>query len=183
MPSRLRAYALTGSFGLPNSSVAAIWHGDPVHPGCRLPGRDRFSRAGLGWICPGLGQHQPGVCKSISGFSSLLFCSIHLLDFLSGRPFPSVLLQSLEAFFLGVFLAGLVLSSKSIYPATFFHGLLNLSAYMNFAGQGLEPSPVAWLFLSLITLSLAALSLYMFNSVYKSARSASAGVKKNLLNL
>jgi membrane protease YdiL (CAAX protease family) len=105
------------------------------------------------------GGTNPGLLKSIL-FSSLFFCSIHLLDFLSGRPLASVLLQGLEAFFLGVFLAASVLSGKSIYPATFFHGLLNLSAYMSFASQGLEPKPASWLLLSLLILPLAFYGLF-----------------------
>lgn len=93
--------------------------------------------------------------------SSLLFCSIHLLDFLSGRPPIIVLLQSLQAFFLGIFLAVLVLKSKSIYPAVIFHATINLAGYLSFASQGIEPAPSAWLLMSLVLLPLAVLGVYL----------------------
>ena len=105
------------------------------------------------------GNTRRGLIKSILG-SSLLFCSIHLLDFLSGRPSLNVLLQSMQAFFLGIFLAALVLRSRSIYPAVFFHAIINLSGYLSFASQGIEPAPSAWLLLSLVLLPLAVLGIY-----------------------
>jgi len=155
----LSTYAFTGSFDfdisgrLPSGMVVlfilvAAFLEEVVFRGLILSG---FVRD---W-----GKTNRGVLKSVL-ISSLFFCSIHLLDFLSGRPFTSVLLQGLEAFFLGVFLSALVLSGKSIYPATFFHGLLNLSAYMSFASQGLEPKPTSWLLLSLLILPLALYGLF-----------------------
>jgi membrane protease YdiL (CAAX protease family) len=100
------------------------------------------------------GSTSRGPIRSVL-ISSLLFCSIHLLDFLSGRPLLNVLLQGLQAFFLGIFLAALVLKSKSIYPAVLFHTAINLAGYLSFASQGIEPPPSAWLMLSLIMLPLA----------------------------
>ena len=105
------------------------------------------------------GKNNRGLITSVV-VSSLLFCSIHLLDFLSGRPITIVLLQSLQAFFLGVFLSALVLSGKSIYPAAIFHVILNLAAYQSFASRGLEPGPGSWLLLSLFMLPLAVFALY-----------------------
>lgn len=105
------------------------------------------------------GNTRRGLLKSIL-VSSLLFCSIHLLDFLSGRPPLNVLLQSLQAFFFGVFLAVLVLRSKSIYPAAFFHAVLNLAGYLSFGSKGIEPAPSTWLQLSLVMLPLAVLGMY-----------------------
>ena len=105
------------------------------------------------------GNNNRGLITSIV-VSSLLFCSIHLLDFLSGRPITIVLLQSLQAFFLGVFLSALMLRGKSIYPAAIFHIALNLAAYLSFASQGLEPGPGSWLLLSLFMLPLAVFALY-----------------------
>ena len=155
----LSTYALTGSFvfyisgRLPSGVVilfilVAAFLEEVVFRGLILGG---FVRD---W-----GKTSRGVIKSVL-ISSLFFCSIHLLDFLSGRPLDSVLLQGLEAFFLGVFLAALVISGKSIYPATFFHGLLNLSAYMSLVSQGLEPKPASWLWLSLLIFPLALYGLF-----------------------
>lgn len=66
----------------------------------------------------------------------------------------------METFFLGVFLAALVLISKSIYPAAFFHAILNLAAYQIFAGKSLEPAAASWLLLSLLMLPIAILGIY-----------------------
>lgn len=105
------------------------------------------------------GNIRRGLIRSIL-VSSLLFSSIHLLDFLSGRPLLDVLLQSLQAFFLGIFLAVLVLRSKSIYPATFFHVIWNLAGYLSFGSKGIEPAPSTWLLLSLVMLPIAVLGMY-----------------------
>lgn len=100
------------------------------------------------------GSTQPGLVRSVL-VSSLFFSSIHLFDFLGGRPLPNVLLQSLQAFFLGVYLGAQVLKGNSIYPAVFFHAIVNLAGYLVFAGQNLEPAPAVWLLLSLLMLPLA----------------------------
>lgn len=100
------------------------------------------------------GRNGRGQVQSILA-AALFFASIHLLDFLSGRPLPSVLMQSLEAFILGIFLGALVLGSSSIYPAFFFHGVLNLAGYLVIGSLGVEPDPSAWLLLSLLILPLA----------------------------
>jgi len=122
----------------------------------------------LGGLVYAWGSTNRGVIKSIL-VSSLLFCSIHLLDFLGGRLFLAVFLQSLEAFFLGVILAVLVIRGKSIYPAFFFHGLLNIGAYLSFSYKGLEPSPASWLSLSLMMLLPALFGMYLLRKVSKKA--------------
>lgn len=109
------------------------------------------------------GNTYRGLIKSIL-VSSLLFCSVHLLDFLSGRPLLDVFLQSLEAFFLGVWLAALVLRGKSIYPAVAFHAILNLAAYLAFASKGIQPAPSSWLLLSGLVLPIAAYGIYLLRS-------------------
>ena len=101
--------------------------------------------------------------------SALLFCSIHLLDFLGGRPLLNVLLQSLQAFFLGIFLAALVVRGKSIYPSVIFHAVLNLAAFKAFASKGLEPDPTSWWLLSLAILPLAVVGIFLLRSLQKAA--------------
>jgi hypothetical protein len=86
---------------------------------------------------------------------------MHLLDILNGRPLPNVLLQSLQAIFLGIFLGTIVLNTKSIYPAAFFHGILNLAGYLTFGSQGLEPAASGWLTLSLLMAPLAVISIFL----------------------
>lgn len=110
------------------------------------------------------GSADRGTLKSIL-VSALFFCSIHILDFLGGRPLTAVLPQSLEAYFLGVFLGALVLNGKSIYPAAIFHGILNLGAYLIFASRGLEPTPISWLWLSLLMVPLALFGIYLLRGV------------------
>lgn len=97
--------------------------------------------------------------------SSLLFSSIHVLDFLSGRPLPNVLLQTVEAFILGIILGTIVLLAKSIYPAVFFHAAVNFAGYLNFASKGLEDTPAAWLTLSALLLPLALIGIYLLREV------------------
>jgi len=118
----------------------------------------------LGGFIRAWGGGNRGILKSVL-VSSLIFCSIHLLDFLDGRPFLAVLLQSWEAFFLGVILAVFVIRGKSIYPAFIFHGILNIGAYLSFSYKGLEPSPAAWLSLSLIMLLPAIFGIYLLRNV------------------
>ena len=156
------AFALTGSFIFSVSSLTglvtlfiliAAFMEEIIFRGLILHGFIRI------W-----GSTKLGLIKSVL-VSSLLFCSIHLLDFLSGRPLAAVLLQSLEAFFLGIFLAILVLSSKSIYPAAFFHSVLNLAAYLSFASLGVEPTSASWFLLGLIMLPLVLFGIYLLRRV------------------
>jgi len=118
------------------------------------------------------GSTPRGLIKSVL-ISSLLFCSIHLLDFLSGRPALNVLLQSLEAFFLGVLLAALVVRGQSIYPAAAFHAILNLAAYLTFASKGIEPAPSSWMLFGLLMLLPAMVALYLLRGLPD--RSAGSG--------
>ncbi|HZD57324.1 MAG TPA: CPBP family glutamic-type intramembrane protease, partial [Anaerolineales bacterium] len=110
------------------------------------------------------GDTNRGLIKSVV-VASLFFSSFHLLDFLSGRPLPNVLAQTVEAFVLGIILGALLLVARSIYPAAFFHFALNFAGYLNYAGKGLEDSPSAWLNLSLLLLPLALISIYLLRGV------------------
>jgi membrane protease YdiL (CAAX protease family) len=96
--------------------------------------------------------------------AALFFASIHLFDFLSGRPLPGVLMQSLAAIILGIFLGALVVGGSSIYPAFFFHGVLNLAGYLIIGNQGVEPSPSAWLLLGLLILPLAVFGVVLLGT-------------------
>jgi uncharacterized protein len=97
--------------------------------------------------------------------SSIFFGGMHILDFLSGRPLPNVLLQSIQALFLGIILGTILLVGKSIYPAAFFHGILNLIGYLTFGNRGLEPEPVSWMTLSLLMLPLALFGILLLRAV------------------
>jgi membrane protease YdiL (CAAX protease family) len=106
------------------------------------------------------GTKRAGTIKGVV-ISSLLFSSIHLLDFLSGRPLSAVLLQSLNAFLLDIVLASLVLIGKSIYPAVFFHGFLNLAGYLNLSSNATVSTASSWLLLSTLTLPIAIFGFYL----------------------
>jgi ABC-type molybdate transport system permease subunit len=58
-----------------------------------------------------------------------------------------------------------VVWGKSIYPAVFFHFMLNLAAYGIISSQGLDPSPLAWLLLSLLILPPAVIGIYLLRSL------------------
>ena len=125
------------------------------------------------------GNTNRGLIKSVL-VSSLLFSGLHILDLLSGRPLPNVLLQSVEAFLLGTFLAALVLSGKSIYPAIFFHGLLNLAGYLS--SKGLEPSPSSFLLLSLLILPLAIFGMYLILTIPRGSSPMKTEFSKDIPN-
>ena len=112
------------------------------------------------------GGDNRGLIRSLL-FSSFFYASIHLFDFLGGRPLANVLLQSLGAFLLGVLLGALVLAGRSIYPAIFFHAALNLAGYFSFAAQDLEPTASSWLLFGVLMLPLAIFGLYW---IYRSPR-------------
>lgn len=105
-----------------------------------------------------------GLAKSVL-VSSLFFGGMHIVNILGGQPLPEALLQSVEAFLLGVFLGALVLYSRSIYPAAFFHGILNLAGYLNLTANAAEGTPSSWLMLSLLMIPLALLGLYALRGV------------------
>lgn len=166
------AYALAGSIDLraafPALSIPVIlfilvaaFLEEVVFRGLILQG---FVRA---W-----GRTGRGLVMSVLA-AALFFASIHLVDVLSGRPLPGVLMQSLEAFFLGVFLGVLVLGGGSVYPAFFFHAVLNLAGYLIIGSLGQEPEPSGWLLLGLLILPLAIAGIVLIGA--RPPRLASVG--------
>lgn len=107
------------------------------------------------------GSTNRGLGKSIL-ISSLLFGGMHLVNLLGGQPLPEVLLQSVEAFLLGMFLGALVLIGRSIYPAVFFHGALNLAGYLNLTSNAAEGTFSSWLLLTILMLPLAIFGMFIF---------------------
>ncbi len=94
-----------------------------------------------------------GPLKSVL-VSSLFFGAMHIV-YLAGEPVLVVLARIMVASLLGICLGALVLHGKSIYPAVFFHGLLNLAAYLNLTSNAAEGALSAWLVLSLLMLPVA----------------------------
>lgn len=92
-------------------------------------------------------------------FSALLFAAIHLFDLLNGRSPANVLLQTFEAFSLGIILAVLTWMAKSIYPAILLHTLVNISGYLSQYAAGGEAAPAGWLLLAAVMLLPALVGL------------------------
>ena len=96
--------------------------------------------------------------------SSLFFGGMHII-YLAGEPLSVVLLRIVVAFLLGILFGALVLIGDSIYPAAFFHGALNLTAYLNLTVNEIEGLPSSWLALSLLMLPLALFGFYLLRNV------------------
>jgi uncharacterized protein len=125
-----------------------------------------------GWIMQSFARAwsstKHGLIKSVL-VSSFYFGAMHII-YLAGEPLPVVLLRIVASFLLGIIFAALVWSGESIYPAAFFHGLLNLIGYLNLVGRDIQPGPSSWLLLSLSIIPIAVFYLYLLsNLVRKSA--------------
>jgi CAAX protease family protein len=110
-----------------------------------------------------LGSSKRDSVKSVS-ISSMYFGGMHIL-YILGEPLPIVLLRMISAFLLGILFGALVLRSKSIYPATIFHGVLNFAGYLNLTSNAVQGTPTGWLGLSLAMLPLALLGLYLLRGL------------------
>jgi len=153
----MTAYAMTGNLGFgfadPLTAVAAavfiMGHAFLEETAFRGLVLHAFTRA---W-----GNTRSGLIKSVL-FSALLFGGYHLI-YIIGEPPAVVLLRVITGISLGIFFAALVLSGRSIYPAAFGHGVINLAAYLNLASNGAEGTPSGWLWVSLLMIPLALLGL------------------------
>ena len=111
------------------------------------------------------GSTAPGMIKSVL-VSALFFGGMHGIYILSGTPLTALPLQMVETFFLGIFLGVLVLRGSSIYPAVFFHGIVNLAGFLNLLANSFDGiPPSAWLLLSLLMLPLAIFGIYLLRDV------------------
>lgn len=109
------------------------------------------------------GDREGGLIRSVL-VSSLFFAAMHIVNVLGGQPAPQAFGQAIVAFFLGIFLACLVLAAHSIYPAVFFHSVLNLAGFLNLAGNG-QQNLQSWLLLSLLMIPLAAMGYLMLRGL------------------
>jgi membrane protease YdiL (CAAX protease family) len=85
---------------------------------------------------------------------------MHLI-YLAGEPSPVVFLRIVAASLLGVWFGALVSNGSSLYPAAFFHGVLNLSGYLNLSSNGTEGTTFAWLLISLLMLPIAIFGIFL----------------------
>jgi len=95
--------------------------------------------------------------------SSLYSGGMHII-YLAGEPLSIVLPRIVVAFVLGIMFGALVLQGGSIYPAVFFHGLLNVAGFLNLAGNESAGTKSAWQLLSLCMLPLAFYGLYLLRN-------------------
>ena len=96
--------------------------------------------------------------------SAVFFGGMHLF-YILGEPLPVVLPRMLVAFLLGIIFAALVLRGRSIYPAAFFHGVLNLAGYLNLTSNAAVGTPSAWLLLCLLLLPLSLYGWYLLRDI------------------
>jgi hypothetical protein len=109
------------------------------------------------------GDTNSGLIKSVL-VSALFFGGMHII-YLAGEPMPVVLCRIVVAFLLGIFLASLVLTGGSIYPAVIFHGVINVAGYLNLTSNATQGTTASWLWLSLSMLPLALLGLVLLRDV------------------
>jgi membrane protease YdiL (CAAX protease family) len=156
-------YAFTGNFNLDFSDpaltgIAALFimiHAlleEVAFRGLILHG---FVRA---WGCT-----NSGILKSALA-SSLFFSGYHII-YLAGEPVAIVLMRIVVAFLLGILFGALVLYGGSIYPAVFFHGILNIAGYLNLSSSATEPALSSWLLLSALTLPIAIFGFYLLQNL------------------
>ena len=120
------------------------------------------------------GSTTRGLLKGVAA-SSLIFVAQHLANVLGGYPPPVVLLQATGAFFLGIFLASLVLKSGSIYPAVVLHGVANVVAFLALdANPAAASEPQAWLLQTVLMVPLAAIGIYLLHGIQQNTRRAVA---------
>jgi membrane protease YdiL (CAAX protease family) len=104
-----------------------------------------------------------GIVKSVL-VSALFFGGYHIL-YLAGE-LPSVVFpRIIVAILLGILFEALVLRTGSIYPATFFHGMLNVAGYLNLTSNAAAGTASSWLLLSLCLLPLALYGLYLLRGL------------------
>jgi len=97
--------------------------------------------------------------------AALFFGAYHLINILGGSPLPEVLLQSAANVFMGIFLGGLVLYGRSLYPVVFFHACWNMAGYLNLTGSPAWGSSTSWLMLTVLYVPLAVFGLYLLRDV------------------
>jgi membrane protease YdiL (CAAX protease family) len=123
------------------------------------------------------GSTNRGVLKSVL-VSCLFFGGMHII-YLAGEPFPVVLLRIVVACLLGILFGALVLRGRSIYPAVFFHGMLNVAGYLNLSSNATEATLSSWLLLSALMLPIAIFGAYLLRNLPQRSTQANTVVGKS----
>lgn len=131
----------------------------------------------LQWCLRAWGSTNRGVLKSVL-VSSLFFGGMHII-YLAGEPFPVVLFRIVVATLLGILLGALVLHGRSIYPAVFFHALLNVAGYLNLSRNATEATLSSWLLLSALMLPIAIFGINLLRNLPQPSTQANIAFSKN----
>jgi hypothetical protein len=123
------------------------------------------------------GSTNRGILKSVL-VSSLFFGGMHII-YLAGEPFPVVLLRIVVASWLGVLFGALVLHGRSIYPAVFFHGILNVAGYLNLSSNATEATFSSSLLLSALMLPIAIFGFFLLRNLSQRSTQANMTFSKN----
>ncbi|MCB8985938.1 MAG: CPBP family intramembrane metalloprotease [Ardenticatenaceae bacterium] len=110
------------------------------------------------------GETNRGFVKAVL-VAALFFGAYHLINILGGLPLPEVLLQSAVNFSMGIFLGGLVLYGRSIYPVVFFHVCWNMAGYLNLTDSTAWGSSASWLMLTVLCVPLAIFGFYLLRDM------------------
>lgn len=110
--------------------------------------------------------------------SSFYFGGMHLI-YILGEPAPVVLLRFVAAFLLGIFFGALVMRGGSIYPAAFFHGVLNVAGYLNLTSNAVEGAYTSWLLISLSYIPLALYGFYLIRNLPQRSAQRDLAFSKN----
>lgn len=107
------------------------------------------------------GRSLRALTKSVI-LSSLLFGSVHLLNIAAGKPLVDTAMQVLNSSLAGIFYAALVLWVGSIWPAIFFHGMVNAFPNIRILTiQNFQETLAGTLILALLQIPLLILGLYL----------------------
>ena len=166
------AYAMTGNFDFSYSDPGLTISAVPFILGHAFLEEVVFRGLILHAFVRVWGATNAGIVKSVL-VSSLFFGGYHIL-YLAGEPLPVVLVRIVFSTLLGILFGAFVLRGESIYPAVFFHGVLNVAGYLNLTSNGVEGSSSSWLLMSLFILPMSLYGLYLLRrlprAVYSSER-------------
>jgi len=166
----ISAYAMTGNFDFSDSDPALTASAAPFILSHAFLEELVFRGLVLHAFVRAWGATNPGIVSSVL-MSSLFFGGYHIL-YLAGEPLPVVLSRIVFSTLLGIVFGAFVLRGESIYPAAFFHGILNLAGYLNLTSNRVEGTPSSWLLMSLFMLPLGLYGFHLLRGFRRSVTSS-----------
>lgn len=122
------------------------------------------------------GDSKSGILKAVF-LSSLLFGLMHLLNI--GRiPVGAVLFQAVGSALLGILWAGLLLSTRSLWPAIILHWLTNAAVNIKLIGiENFQETYIMRLILAILFIPLAAYGIYLVRKLPEDYKNQLMGMK------